>query len=73
MQPQASTIKPLHVVIEFSLVEYDMCSCLLFFYMHLHNLVAAQTDALKTFLESSMVSRRACHQSAACGDVLYRC
>jgi hypothetical protein len=73
MQPQASTIKPLHVVIEFSLVEYDMCSCLLFFYMHLHNPVAAQTDALKTFLESSVVSKRVCHQSAACGDVLYRC
>jgi hypothetical protein len=33
MQPQASTIKPLHAVIEFSLVEYDMCSCLLFFYI----------------------------------------
>jgi hypothetical protein len=40
MQPQASTIKTLHVVIEFSLVEYDMCSCLLSFYMHLHNPVA---------------------------------
>jgi hypothetical protein len=73
MQPQASTIKPLHVVIEFSLVEYNMCSCLLLFYMHLHNPVAAQTDALKIFLEGSMVSRRACHQSAAYGDVLYRC
>jgi hypothetical protein len=57
MLPQASTIKPLHVVIEFSLVEYDMCSYLLFFILHLHNPVAAQTDALKTFLESSMVSR----------------
>jgi hypothetical protein len=33
MQPQASTLKPLHVVIEFSLVEYDMCSYLLFFYI----------------------------------------
>jgi hypothetical protein len=33
MQPLASTIKPLHVVIEFSLVEYDMCSCMLFFYI----------------------------------------
>jgi hypothetical protein len=73
MRPQASTIKPLHVVIEFSLVEYDMCSCLLLFILHLHNPVAAQTDALKTFLESSMVSRRACHQSAACEDVLFRC
>jgi hypothetical protein len=52
MQPQASTIKPLHVVIEFFLVEYYMCSCLLFFYMHLHNPVAAQTDALNIFLES---------------------
>jgi hypothetical protein len=57
MQPQASTIKPLHVVIVFSLVEYDMCSCLLLFILHLHNPVAAQTDALKTFLESSMVFR----------------
>jgi hypothetical protein len=25
--------KALHVVIDFSLVEYDMCSCLLFFYI----------------------------------------
>jgi hypothetical protein len=33
MQPQTSTIKHLHVVIEFSLVESDMCSCLLFFYI----------------------------------------
>jgi hypothetical protein len=33
MQPQASTIKPLHVVIVFSLVEYNMSSCLLFFYI----------------------------------------
>jgi hypothetical protein len=33
MQPQASTIKTLHVVVEFSLVEYDMWSCLLFFYI----------------------------------------
>jgi hypothetical protein len=33
MQPQASTIKPLHVVIEFSLVEYDVCSYLLLFYI----------------------------------------
>jgi hypothetical protein len=33
MQPQASTIMALHVDIEFSLVEYDMCSCLLFFYI----------------------------------------
>jgi hypothetical protein len=32
MQPQDSTVKHLHVVIEFSLVEYDMCSCLLSFY-----------------------------------------
>jgi hypothetical protein len=31
MQPQASTIKSLHVVIVFALVEYDMCSCLLFY------------------------------------------
>jgi hypothetical protein len=73
MQPQASTKKPLHVVIEFSFVDYDMCSCLLFFYMHLHNPVAAQMDILKTFLESSVVSRRACHESAACGDVLFHC
>jgi hypothetical protein len=73
MQPQASTIKSLHVVIEFSLVEYDMCSCLLLFILYLHNPVAAQTDALKTFLEISMVSRRACHQSTAYGDVLFRC
>jgi hypothetical protein len=73
MQPQASTIKPLHVVIEFSLVEYNMCSCLLLFILHLHNLVAAQMDALKTFLESSTSSRRVCHQSAACEDVLFRC
>jgi hypothetical protein len=72
MQAQASTIKPLHVVIEFSLVEYDMCSCLLFFILHLHNPVATQMDALKIFLESSIVSRRACHQSAACGDVPFR-
>jgi hypothetical protein len=28
-----STIKPLHVVIAFSLVEYDMFSCLLLFYI----------------------------------------
>jgi hypothetical protein len=33
MQPQASTIKPLHVVIAFSLVEYHLCSCLLLFYI----------------------------------------
>jgi hypothetical protein len=33
MQPQASIIKPLHVVIAFSLVEYDMCSFLLLFYI----------------------------------------
>jgi hypothetical protein len=32
MQPQAFTIQPFHVVIAFSLVEYDMCSCLLLFY-----------------------------------------
>jgi hypothetical protein len=41
--------------------------------LHLHYPAAAQTDALKIFLESSMVSRRACHQSAACGDILYLC
>jgi hypothetical protein len=33
MQPQAFTIKPLLVDIYFSLVESDMCSCLLFFYI----------------------------------------
>jgi hypothetical protein len=32
MQPQALHYKALHVVIEFSLVQYDMCSCLLFLY-----------------------------------------
>jgi hypothetical protein len=53
-----STIKPLHVVIVFSLVEYDMCSCLLLFILHLHNPTAAtQTDVLRTILESSMSSR----------------
>jgi hypothetical protein len=73
MQPQASTIKPLHVVIEFSLVEYDMCSCLFYFILHLHNPIDAQRDASKIFLESLTVSRRVCHQSATCGDVLSRC
>jgi hypothetical protein len=32
MQPQALHHKAWHVVIQFSLVEYDMCSCLLFLY-----------------------------------------
>jgi hypothetical protein len=71
MQPQASTIKSLHVVIVFTLVEYDMCSCLLF-YIASAQPGSCSKDALKTFLKSSTSSRRACHQSAACGDVLFR-
>jgi hypothetical protein len=68
-----STIKHLHVVIVFPLAEYDMCSCLLLFILHLHNPAAAQMDVLKTILKSSTVSRRGCHQSTTCGDVLFRC
>jgi hypothetical protein len=73
MQPQASTIKPLHVVIEFPLLSTTCAHACCYFILHLHNPVAAQTDALKTFLESSTDSRRVCHQSAAYGDVLFRC
>jgi hypothetical protein len=40
----------------FSIVEYDICSCLLLFILHLHNSAAAETDILKTFLGSSTVS-----------------
>jgi hypothetical protein len=50
--------KALHVVIELSLVEYDMCSCLLFSILHLHYPAAAQTDALRISLESLMSYRR---------------
>jgi hypothetical protein len=35
-----------------------MCSCLLFFILHLHYLVAAQMDALRISMKSSMSSRR---------------
>jgi fructose-specific phosphotransferase system IIC component len=73
MQPQASTIKPLHVVIVFPVLSTTCAHVCCYFILHLHNPVAAQMDALKTFLESSMVSRRACHQSAAYGDILFRC
>jgi hypothetical protein len=49
--------KASHVVIVFSLVEYDLCSCLLLIILYLHNPSAALKDALKTFLESSTSSR----------------
>jgi hypothetical protein len=35
-----------------------MCSCLLFFILHLHYPAAAQMDALRISLEISMGSRR---------------
>jgi hypothetical protein len=50
--------KALHVVIELSLVEYDMFSCLLLCILHLHYLAAAQMDALRISMKSSMSSRR---------------
>jgi hypothetical protein len=59
--------KALHVVIELFNCGVGHVLMLVVSILHLHNPVAAQTDALKTFLESSMVSRRWCHQSAACG------
>jgi hypothetical protein len=73
MQPQASNIKPLYVGIVFPLLSVTCAHACCYFILHLHNPVVAQTDALKTFLESSMSSRRACHQSVAGGDVLFRC
>jgi hypothetical protein len=35
-----------------------MCSCLLFLYLHLHYPAAAQMDALRICMKSSMSSRR---------------
>jgi hypothetical protein len=61
MQQQASTIKPLHVVIEFPLLSTTCAHACCHFILHLHNPIAVQMDALKTFLESSIVSRRAHH------------
>jgi hypothetical protein len=52
MQPQASSIKPLHVDIVFPLLSTTCAHACCYFILHLHNLVVAQTDVLKTFLES---------------------